>query len=218
MIHGKSGSAPNLPPCKYECYERKIYMKKFLSLALSLVLVVALAVPALAASETLQAVGTKDIEVNATVSDGTNGSDTTVHNYYVVIEWSITNPTFTKAGVSGKTYTWNGETGKYDVTDKNDGSAKTSADGSATVTVTNRSDLNIKVSATYAAEATNGTTWAGSDDTETTVATIVANTSTDYSGSDFNKQVYTGAVKLNDYEPAVTGKIGTITVTIKAGA
>ena len=125
-------------------------MKKIMSLALALVMLMSLSVTAFAADTSPKTVeaenGTATIDVTAKyVADVADPSDT----YNVVVTWSGMEFTYTVEG----TQTWNAETHKYDVQMDETG---TWSENTATITVTNHS--NVAVNATLSFAAAQGVT------------------------------------------------------------
>ena len=206
-------------------------MKKFLSMALALAMAAALAVPAMAtwtetastatsvsvkAEESESTAYTKDIPITANITSSSAG-DTVTHAFYVDISWEVTNVTGTVKS-AGTNYVWNGTA--Y----TNGGSAGNGSDsyndGAIKVTITNRSDLDVKANVKYTANS-NASTFAALDGTEKTIATIVPSTgdarfSTTYTGFKFEE--FTGTIALNGYQPANNATVGTVKVTVSKAA
>ena len=180
-------------------------MKKIMSLALALVMLMSLSVTAFAADTSPKTVeaenGTAEIAVSATYKeDVTSASDT----YNVVVTWSGMEFTYTVEG----TQTWNAETHKYDVQMDETG---TWSESTATVTVTNHSNVAVTATLSFAAvEAYNTVT--GKFDNGTIELPSAVDKAT-------NAAELTGTAKLTlegTLASTVTEStnVGTITVTI----
>ena len=122
-------------------------MKKILAALLALAMIACMSIPAFAGQATLEELGDQAIDVEATFEDR---DDVTVNVYSVNVEWEEMSFTYKTAKT---TYTWNPENLDYDEVTDPAGWDK----ASAAITVTNRSDLAVAVTAT----ATNGFTVTG---------------------------------------------------------
>lgn len=205
-------------------------MKKLLSLALALVLVMGLSVTAFASSpiENLESPANASQNVEAAYTAATDKSSGTV--YYVTVDWV---PTGTGLAYTGEqaVYTWNGSSMQYE---KNTEHAEYKAAGWSgrkgyTVTVTNQSNGSINVT-TSADNNFNLTLTKPETETET-----LATAAVDSNGNtiDFketsktgNKQTanftYTYEAKVDADAPTgdtnATITVGTISVTISKSA
>jgi len=125
-------------------------MKKALSMILVLTMVLALALPAMAADNTVTpASGESSKNVTAGFTGETEKADTV---YYVKIDWDTTND-MTYTGKQG-VYTWDGANMKY--TDTTPESAKATWAGTATYKVTVSNQSNAVVHAAVSADVTGG--------------------------------------------------------------
>ena len=178
-------------------------MKKVLSLVLALAMILALGVTALADDDTLTDVGGKDIDVKATVTQGSDGSNNTVHKYSINITWTTTEGSYkTSTGESGSSYT---ETTTPNVS----------------VTVTNYSDVAVLAKADYTAASGITSSWAGVDTTGKTLATGVTGDPktdgvTDYSSATgWGSTTFSGDVTYTA-DTVGTITLGTVKITISA--
>ena len=130
-------------------------MKKYLSLILALVLALAMAIPAFAATESVvdekTGAGSSEQDITAKYEEGKEKTDPTdvATVYYVTVEWSVTSDLKYYDGTT--TYTWNAEETKYEKVDPVDDGWS----GTATVeiTVTNQSNAEVTATADWATAA-----------------------------------------------------------------
>ena len=123
-------------------------MKKFLTIALVVAMMLSLAV--VASAETLDSrendyTGVSSGNIQIDYIDDSNSESATV--YYVVVTWADTAMSYTK---SGNTSVWNPETHQYE-----DQSTTSWTDNTATVTVFNHSNAAIKATLTIANDTVN---------------------------------------------------------------
>ena len=163
-------------------------MKKILAALIALAMIACMSIPAFAGQATLEELGNQAIDVEATLI---TREDVTVNVYYVDVVWQDMTFTYTSAQT---TYTWNPEALDYDETvdpaswDKE----------SATITVTNSSDLAVAVTA----NATNGFTVTGAG----TVASAIVE------DGDNAPQTLTLVVNVPESIAATTEAVVTVTI------
>ena len=207
-------------------------MKKFLSMALALAMAAALAVPAMAAPETVvdNVEGPKDAgtvlytsgaqNVTATVTQGSDGVQKITNVYYVTVEWKTnTAGKYRLAGSATTNYKWNPGTKTYDTNGSDEGASATASAPSITVEVTNGSDKDITAELAYVASTSGtGSGFASSATTSNTVATIVTNGINGGAAytADFNKITLGGDIDFAPSTVMTNETIGTVTLTIKA--
>lgn len=195
-------------------------MKKILSIILVLSLVFALGTTAFAEETTTvnteEAITDSNADATFNVSatfSSSESSTNVVHNYKVVITWTVESTLKYSTGGT-TTYTWNTGSMTYDSTPPSTG---WSGSANITVDVTNYSDVAIK--ATVAdTPSVNGAdvTW---NYTETTAASAAGASYTDPGAAKSASQI-TGTINSED----ITGEIGkdtnvsTVTVTLSKAA
>lgn len=115
-------------------------MKKVTSLLLALVMALALAVPAFAVEPVVEKwPGPEDTSKDVTASYKT-APDEGVHAYHVTINWKV--PSFTY-NFQGTQYTWNPEDLNYTKTGGTGEAKWDNESGDLTLTVINRSDMDV---------------------------------------------------------------------------
>lgn len=118
-------------------------MKKITSLLLALVMALALAVPAFAEDlADSEVTGGKTQDVTASYK---TAADEGVHAYHVTIDWEV--PSFTY-NFQGTKYTWNPTDLNYIKTGETGEAKWTKESGDLTLTVKNRSDMDVYCKAT----------------------------------------------------------------------
>lgn len=174
-------------------------MKKLLSILLVLMLLLSLSITVFAANpETVGKDGSKEIDVTAKYQT----SISTPEVYSVDIVWS--NMTFTYTQSSTKI--WNAENHAY----------STSSEGAwdkttATVTVTNHSNVSVDISVAYTPANDTGITGTLTNGT----TTLDAGAEGDYAGADSHTATLTISGTPNNAITSDGVKIGTIKVTIE---
>ena len=195
-------------------------MKKYLSLVLAAVLMLALAIPALAA-DTLPKTADTDVTAGYTAPNLVNGGTV----YSVTIAWEPDGSNNLAYAGKNATYTWNDTTLKYeeDVTDE----AGWTGSAGYTITVTNKSNAAVTAKAT----ATNTYKLDLTAPAETPVEIRSAAIDSDSQEIDYTNTDAQGVEQTADFEitydaadtaddpedtQATTITVGKITVTVAA--
>lgn len=186
-------------------------MKKCMSFLLALVLVLALAVPALAADQSFTGNGSGQVGITADYTPGSDNTGSVGKVYALTLSWQQTGDLAYNGGKT--TYSWNYGKLEYNSTTTDKGWTGSAA---VVITATNRSNAAMEVTCdqptpisgltiggsyeggktllTLASAATGGFTAAGKEQTDSTTYNIPV-----------------GAVSGDTY---TGGNIGTITVTV----
>lgn len=173
-------------------------MKKMISAILVVTALCCMSMTVFAAdTATVGQNGSKEIEVTAKYAS----SSVTPNVYSVDIEWSSMNFTYTEQ----ETATWNANDHSYSVS-TDAGWDKTTA----TVKVTNHSNVDVNVDVTYTAVGSTGITGTITNGSAALDAGVVGN----YAGADSQTATLTISGTPNDAVTADGVKIGTIKVTI----
>ena len=174
-------------------------MKKLLAIVLAVFLLMTLSITVYAAETpgTVGQNGIKEIDVTAKYSSSTN----TPNVYSVDIDWSSMTFTYTQKD----TKTWNASNHSYDTTTEGEWDKTT-----ATVTVTNHSNVSVNASVEYTAVAGTGVTGTMSNGS----ATLNAGEEGNYDGADSVTATLTIEGPPNSTVTSDGVTIGTIKVTI----
>ena len=175
-------------------------MKKALTyiIAFSLLFSMSVTASATGTPETVGQNGSKEIDVTATYSTTSH----TPNVYSVDIEWSSLNFTYTQKN----TKIWNAENHSYSTTTKGEWDKTT-----ATITVTNHSNIAVNTEVEYTAVAGTGIRGVVTNSSAVLDAGEVGN----YDGADSNTTTLTISGTPKDNATSETVKIGTVKVTIK---
>ena len=174
-------------------------MKKIVTLILTIILIMSISVPAFAteAMDTVGQNGAKDINVTAKYD-----SSTEMPNVYSVdIEWSSMTFTYTQKD----TKTWNAADHSYNTSSEGAWDKTT-----ATITVTNHSNVAVNTNVAYTAVEETGITGTVTDAASVLDAGVEGN----YDGADSHTATLTISGTPNDTVTSDGITVGTIKVTI----
>lgn len=186
-------------------------MKKCMSFLLALVLVLALAVPALAADQSFSGNGSGQVGITADYTPGSDNTGSVGKVYALTLSWQQSG---TLAYNGGKTtYSWNYGKLEYDSTTADKGWS-----GSAAVTITAKNRSNAAMEVTCAdPEPISGLTINGSYESSKTVlnlGTAATGGFTAAGSEQSDSTTYTIPVGGVSGDTYTGGNIGTITVTV----
>ena len=174
-------------------------MRKIFSVLLVLGMLLTMSFTAFAADpETVGKNGSKEIDVTAKYESST----TTPEVYSVDISWSSMTFTYTESG----TKTWNAADHSYDASTQGAWDKTT-----ATITVTNHSNVSVDLAVTYTPANDTGITGTLANGTATLDAGVEGN----YAGADSHTATLTISGTPNNTITSDGVKIGTVKVTIE---
>lgn len=184
-------------------------MKKFLSLVLAAMMVLALSVTAFAADETFDSVPNSSTKGSINADYVEKETTKTINKYMVTINWKQTGTLRYKD--DALVYTWNTTDLKYDV----DGKAGwTVTDATVAIEVINKSDLPVKATCENPVFNT-GLTVEGGYDGGTNVLNLPSAATNGLTGTGA-PQTLSATYKINSVAGAISaaGEIGKITVAL----
>ena len=184
-------------------------MKKFLSLVLAAMMVLALSVTAFAADETFDSVPNSSAKGSINADYVGKETTQTINKYMVTINWKQTGTLRYKD--DALVYTWNTTDLKYDV----DGKAGwTVTDAKVAIEVINKSDLPVQATCENPVFNT-GLTVEGGYDGGTNVLTLPSAATNGLTGTG-EPQRLSATYKINNVTGAISaeGEIGKITVAL----